>query len=209
MLNKKDFSWEEHYKKDTYKDFKNDLFILSDGKIICLLDESYTYDGIVFYGTPWIEPVPFQEDRWAFSSSKHFESIPRCDILLTHDSPIYNKTLDYYVFGMYDKAHLFGHWHDGRSNLSAKQYNCSRIDDYYKFKKHYKYVIIDVMTESEKKQVEQEFLQKIINQAYDNVLAKWLLRFKEEPVIPQDKEDEVEWDTSTDVLESALITDID
>ena len=43
------------------------MYILSRGKLIFLIEEMYTYEDIKFYGTPWIKPIEFQEDRWAFS----------------------------------------------------------------------------------------------------------------------------------------------
>ena len=62
------------------------------------------------------------------------------------------------------------------------------------------------MTEKEKKQVEQVFLDKLISQAYNNNVADWLKTFKEIE-LQQDKEDEIIWETSAEVPESAIISD--
>lgn len=66
------------------------------------------------------------------------------------------------------------------------------------------------MTEKEKKQVEQEFLDSLINEAHNTHpdIEEWLSAYK---VInlPQDKEDEVEWNTSAEILDSAVINDME
>ena len=75
-------------------------------------------------------------------------------------------------------------------------------------KKNYEFVVLDIMTEKEKKQVEQAFLDKLISQAYNNNVADWLKTFKEVE-LQQDKEDELVWDTSAEVPESAVISDME
>lgn len=211
-----DFSLEYEYRHDweTYKQHMNDL---SKGKLVFLIDELYKYEGIKFYGTPWINFIEFQEGRWAFDSEHPYEKIPQCDILLTHDSPFYNVKLDDHSYGKC-KYHLYGHWHDGLSNVNLGRYNCSRLSNSYSFKKNYEFIILDIVTETEKKQVEQAFLAKIIASAevlegqginVRNDIVKFLEGFKMAPKLPQDKEDEVIWDTSADVPESALINDME
>lgn len=185
--------------------------VLSRGKLVFLIDEMYIYKGIKFYGSPWIAPIMFQEDKWAFSkdANNKYQLIPNCDILLTHDNPIKNHALGFITFGKY-KYHLYGHWHDGDSDVNLRCYNCSRLDDRYNFKKNYEFVILDIMTEKEKKQVEQEFLDSLINEAHNTHpdIEEWLSAYK---VInlPQDKEDEVEWNTSAEILDSAVINDME
>lgn len=200
-----DFYLEDKYKKNEWKAFKSCMSILSENKVEFLIDEEYTYEGIKFYGTPWIEPIKFQENRWAFSNNKCYKKIPICDVLITHDNPEKNKYLDNdSIFK--SKYHLYGHWHDGDDNVQLGRYNCSRLDDWYNFKKNYKFVILDIMTETEKKQVEQEFLNKLISKAYNNNVADWLKTFKEIE-LQQDIEDSIPWDTSAEILESAIVND--
>lgn len=195
---------------------------LSD-KIKVLIDDSYEYEGIMFYGTPWIKPIQFQENRWAFSSQDHFENIPYCDVLLTHDSPHHNNVLDYYSYNR-SKYHLYGHWHSGKNDISLGRYNCSRLDDWYNFKNDYEFVILDIMTEAEKNKVEQDFLKSIIlemtsdefclegTNSYE--ILNWLEDMLDEelPELQQDTEDEVEWETcekSDGWLESSMISDVE
>lgn len=204
-----DFLLEDAYNKKYLNELRQDMYVRTEDKLVILIDGLYTYEDIKFYGTPWIEPIEFQEDRWAFSNLNKYNNIPKCDILLTHDNPFYNKTLDFYSFGK-SKYHLYGHWHDGSSNINFGRYNCSRLNDYYNFKKNYEFVILDIMTEKEKKQVEQEFLDSLINEAHNTHpdIEEWLSAYK---VInlPQDEEDEVEWDTSAEILDSAVINDME
>lgn len=215
-----DFYLEKLYNEGTWTEAKEVMRELTTNKVEMLIDESYTYEGITFYGTPWIQPIGFQEGIWAFEYStskindKLFEKIPKCDILLTHDNPNYNKRLGHCCFGKY-KYHLYGHWHDGISYNHLEQYNCSMLDDYYNFKKDLKIVTIDIMTEDDIKKVEQNFLKKLI-QSYkeyekidDAENKSFILGTLETDVadvidflesylvdIPTDKEDKVEWDTS-------------
>lgn len=202
-----DFIIEDAYNRKYLNELKQDIYVRTDDKLTILIDELYTYEDIKFYGTPWIKPIEFQEDRWAFSRFDTYEDIPQCDILLTHDNPFCNEALDVFSFGK-SKYHLYGHWHDGSSDINSGRYNCSRLNDCYNFKKNYEFVVLDIMTEKEKKQVEQAFLDKLISQAYNNNVADWLKTFKEVG-LQQDKEDELVWDTSAEVPESAVISDME
>lgn len=62
-----------------------------NNKCVCLVDDSYYYKGLHFYGTPWVTNLP----RWAFNTDNpqsKFEKIPyECDILLTHHAPDFGK----------------------------------------------------------------------------------------------------------------------
>lgn len=193
---------------DEWESFVEDYELYTNGKVRFLVDESYTYEGITFYGTPWIQPIEFQEGRWAFEyptdeiDENPFEKIPKCDILLTHDNPNYNDKLYYYSYGKY-KHHLFGHWHDGTAYGHLNQYNCSILDDWYNYKKNIQITTIDVMSTEEKQQVEQDFLRRLIQdcntyefpKVYDNLrdeVFDFLKDYLED--IPILKEDEVEWD---------------
>lgn len=202
-----DFLLEDAYNKKYLNELKQDMLLRTDDKLVILIDELYTYEDIKFYGTPWIKPIEFQENKWAFSRFDTYEDIPQCDILLTHDNPFCNEALDVFSFGK-SKYHLYGHWHDGSSDVNSGRYNCSRLNSCYSFKKNYEFVVLDIMTEKEKKQVEQAFLDKLISQAYNNNVADWLKTFKEVE-LQQDKEDELVWDTSAEVPESAVISDME
>jgi Icc-related predicted phosphoesterase len=59
-------------------------------KVIYLFDESYTYNGKVFYGTPWIENLK----NWSFYTSMPYDAfswIPECDVLISHTPPRVEK----------------------------------------------------------------------------------------------------------------------
>lgn len=141
-----DFYLENKLKE--WKGFVEDYEIYTDGKVRFLVDELFNYEGVSFYGTPWINPILF--GKWAFEYSTDevednpFEKIPKCDILLTHDNPNHNHSLGHYCFGKY-KHHLFGHWHDGTSYGHLGQHNCSILDDYYNFKEDLNIVTVDIM----------------------------------------------------------------
>lgn len=98
----------------TLQEFKNKISLLTNNKVVFLIDELYEYEGVKFYGTPWIAPIHWQ--KWAFEDTQHkydecvcpYENIPDCDILITHENPNYNEKLEYYCFGKY-KHHFFGH----------------------------------------------------------------------------------------------------
>lgn len=144
--------------------WKDHMTILSKHKIVFLIDESYEYEDVTFYGTPWIEPISFQENKWAFERDFNENPllIPKCDVLLTHDNPYENPYID--VNNSHAPYHLFGHWHDGRDNPLLCRFNCSILDDMYNRKKKFKCVIIDTMTEVQKKQIEQNFLKELLIQ---------------------------------------------
>lgn len=119
-------------------------------KLEILIDELYVYKNVRFYGTPWINPIHWQ--KWAFELSAYeecpYKNIPECDILLTHENPNYNGTLEYYCFGKY-KHHLFGHWHDGISYGYLNQHNCSILTDSYAERINLKVVTIDIYNETD------------------------------------------------------------
>lgn len=129
---------------DEDREYKNTLAELTNDKFKLLIDELYEYDGVKFYGSPWIRPIQFQ--KWAFESyypvDDPFENIPKCDILITHENPNYNERLEFGCFGKY-KYHFFGHWHDGISYGHLNQYNCSILTDSYMPRERLKIVTID------------------------------------------------------------------
>lgn len=190
-----DFYLEKLYSTDwnLAKDFMRDI---TNNKVEILIDELYEYEGITFYGTPWIKPIEFQEGRWAFEYPKEdkdpFKDIPYCDVLITHDNPNYNNKLWYYCLGK-SSNHLFGHWHDGISYSHLGQYNCSILNDSYNFKKDLEIVTIDIMTEEEKQKIEQRFLETLIYSAKTDEVIDFLKQF----IIPGSlEEDETEWNTN-------------
>ena len=129
--------------------WKDHMTILSKGKLEFLIDESYEYKGVTFYGTPWIKPILFQESKWAFERDFNEDPllIPKCDVLLTHDNPYENQHIN--VSNSHVQYHLFGHYHDGKDNLLLCRFNCSILDGMYNRKKKFKCVIIDIMTRKE------------------------------------------------------------
>lgn len=197
--------------------FKDRMRLLTNKKLEFLIDESFYYEDVHFYGTPWINPISFQEGRWAFERNFNENpiEIPKCDVLLTHDNPYENENIR--VSNSIATYHLFGHWHNGEDNSILCRFNCSILDDMYNRKKKFKCVIIDIMTETQKKRIEQDFLDKIINKAKEiiasneianaDIMLDYLLNFKENVNDVPIPEDEIPWDTSADVLESAIITD--
>ena len=204
--------------------FKDHMTLLTNKKLEFLIDESFYYEDVHFYGTPWIEPILFQEGRWAFERNFNENSIeiPKCDVLLTHDNPYKNENVR--VNNSIATYHLFGHWHNGEDNIILCRFNCSILDDMYNRKKKFKCVIIDIMTTSEKNKIEQAFLDKILEKfrtadfircpesnivdENNKKILHLLLGFRdwaqEDKPVP---EDEIPWDTSADVLESTIITD--
>ena len=208
--------------------FKDHMTLLTDKKLEFLIDESFYYEDIHFYGTPWISPIMFQEGKWAFEHPdwwnledkkryKYYQEIPKCDVLLTHDNPFENEALGLYSFG---KAtyHLFGHWHDGEDNPLLYKFNCSILDNMYNRKKKFKCVIIKI---EPMKNLDIPTLDYVIMKIKEsglfscpksNEIAKHnegllavleSLKNEDNPV----PEDEIPWDTSADILESAIITD--
>ena len=198
--------------------FKDHMTLLTDKKLEFLIDESFYYEDIHFYGTPWINPIKFQEGKWAFEDKAYAfgnpppYNIPKCDVLITHDNPEENNRL-YMESINKSKYHLFGHWHDGEDDPIRGKFNCSILDDMYNRKKKFKCVIIDIKTM--KDTAIHEIMQ--ILKASDlftcpesNIIAehnKKILALLESQLYVPIPEDEIPWDTSADVLESAIITD--
>lgn len=145
--------------------FKDRMRLLTNKKLEFLIDESFYYEDVHFYGTPWINPISFQEGRWAFE--RNFNENPieilKCDVLLTHDNPYKNENIQ--VSNSIATYHLFGHWHDGEDNPILCRFNCSILDDMYNRKKKFKCVIIDIMTE-------KEAINKVIKKLEESVLFK-------------------------------------
>ena len=59
-------------------------------KVIYLFDETYEYDGKIFYGTPWIENLK----NWSFYTNSPYDAfsgIPECDVLISHTPPRVGK----------------------------------------------------------------------------------------------------------------------
>ena len=129
--------------------FKDRMRRLSNKKLEFLIDESFYYENVHFYGTPWIEPISFQANKWAFERDFNEEpiEIPNCDVLLTHDNPYENPHIE--VSNTTAPYHLFGHWHDGEDNSLLCRFNCSILDDMYNRKKKFKCVMIDIMTKKD------------------------------------------------------------
>lgn len=199
-----DFYLENKLKE--WKGFVEDYEIYTDGKVRFLVDELFNYEGVSFYGTPWINPILF--GKWAFEYSTDevednpFEKIPKCDILLTHDNPNHNHSLEHYCFGKY-KHHLFGHWHDGTSYGHLGQHNCSILDDYYNLKKDLNIVTVDIM-KKEDNAIKIEFIEylKLIIRDYFRLNGDKPLTLEElntffdmqKEFIESSEEDENEWD---------------
>ena len=193
--------------------FKDHMSLLSNKKLEFLIDESFYYKNIHFYGTPWIEPISFQKNKWAFERdfNENPIEIPKCDVLLTHDNPYENPHIE--VSNSHTPYHLFGHWHNGKDNPLLCRFNCSILDDMYNRKKKFKCVIIDIKTM--KDTAIHEIMQ--ILKASDlftcpesNIIAehnKKILALLENQLYIPIPEDEIPWDTSVEVLESAIITD--
>lgn len=136
-----DFALEEIFKTE-YDSFQKELSKNTNNKAILLINKAYMYKGKKFFGFPWIQPIEFQEGRWAFEASKEmYEDIELCDILITHDNPDKNKRL----IRVNPELWFYGHWHDADSNLQLKRYNCSILDDNYNLRRS-KYVEIEIDT---------------------------------------------------------------
>lgn len=139
-----DFLLELLYENDLLYILKNDLHTETNDKVEVLVNELYEYNGITFYGYPKVAKIGY--GRWAFEDrddNKYF--IPECDVLLTHDHPAYNSLLRTAATSPERKYKVWfcGHWHEGDNIPALDVYGCSRLDDRYRWKKHYKYVIID------------------------------------------------------------------
>lgn len=53
----------------TLQEFKDKISLLTNSKVVFLIDELYEYKGVTFYGTPWIAPIHWQ--TWAFEDTQH------------------------------------------------------------------------------------------------------------------------------------------
>ena len=206
-----DFYLEYLYKdKDKYQEFINQIYTLTIGKVEILIDTLTEYKGLKIYGFPWIAKITFQEGKWAFEVQQNTKycTIPHCDILITHDSPEYNNTLNY--FNYYKPRYWFyGHWHEGSSNLKEYKYNCSILNNYYNLNnkplrtveinmKKTKYELLQEFAEAIKENLEidnRENYEKAKSKI-DEILVKFLEN-------PRDKEDEIPWN------ESEVINDLD
>lgn len=201
-----DFYLERMYIEGTWEVVKALMRAITNDKVEMLIDESYTYKGISFYGTPWINPILFQQGRWAFElqDNELYNKIPKCDILITHDNPNYNNALGHYTFGK-SKVHLFGHWHEGVSNKNHRKYNCSILDNGYNFKKDLNIVTLDFMTQEEIT-LKTEFIEylKLIIRDYFKLNGNKPLTLEEcntfldmqKEFVEALEEDSNEWDTS-------------
>jgi Icc-related predicted phosphoesterase len=56
-------------KDTTLQEFKDKISLLTNDKVVFLIDELYEYEGVKFYGTPWIAPIHWQ--KWAFEDTQH------------------------------------------------------------------------------------------------------------------------------------------
>ena len=212
-----DFYLEYLYKdRLKYQTFINHIYTLTFGKVEILIDTLSEYKGITFYGCPWIKPISFQYNKWAFENFNHnsdniYSKIPECDVLITHDSPIENELLN--IESWYKcKYHFYGHWHEGESKPSEGKYNCSRLNNYYSFKKNFEFPTININTTMEKTKYEllQKYTEMLKNnlvisneadkQRVINQIDETFIKFLDNP---QDKEDEIIW------TESSVITDMD
>lgn len=212
-----DIYLENLYLNDRWEEFCDYMAVVTQGKLYFLIDQSYEYEGISFYGTPWIHPIEFQENKWAFQIKSYKEDnpysrIPKCDVLITHDSPFENKQLN---LNTKDKCryHLFGHWHEGYYEPLKGKYNCSRLNDYYSFKKNFVYPTINVEPmEKTKYEILQEFAEEIkkeskkyfkvfdaitsedLHAEFSSKIDELLVKFLDNP---RDKEDEIPWNESS------------
>lgn len=154
-------------KDTTLQEFKDKISLLTNDKVVFLIDELYEYEGIKFYGTPWIAPIHWQ--TWAFEDTQHeydeyvcpYEKIPNCDILITHENPNYNEKLENYCFGKY-KHHFFGHWHNGISYGHLNQHNCSILTDSYMIRERLKIVTIDFNLEKKSDKSREDLLFNLL-----------------------------------------------
>ena len=186
-----------------------DIELKTNDKLKFLIDKAFTYEGVNFYGTPWINPVSsrsywaFQMD-YAMEGPYQFENIPdNTDVLLSHDNPYNNENLSKYSKNI--KYHFYGHWHEGVTSEKRNRYNCSLLNDNYYLK--YKPVMINIMTDKEKNDLLNEIIIKI-NKEMDSNSSE--LSFKEVSIVDEvidiitsfmsiptaDQEDEISWDNT-------------
>lgn len=118
-----------------------------ENKVKVLINESYTFDDVVFYGCPCcISPR-----GWAFISDKFYKIIPKCDVLICHQAPSIEKVGCSYPglpwerdFGSRELAKKIweinprmvfcGHIHSGQhyaKDNGTEVYNVSLLDEDY------------------------------------------------------------------------------
>lgn len=209
-----DIYLENLYLNDRWKEFCDYMAVVTQGKLHFLIDQTFEYEEIKFYGTPWIEPIDFQKNRWAFETINidNYTKIPECDVLITHDNPSYNRKLK--IGGKNKSSYWFyGHWHEAESYKEEGWFNCSRLNDYYSFKKNFKFPTINIEPmEKTKYEILQEFGEEIkkLAEPYFNALEAFadanaftefsskidelLVKFLDNP---RDKEDEISWNKSS------------
>ena len=222
-----DMYLENLYLNNRWEEFCDYMSINTEGKLHFLIDQSFEYQGVTFYGTPWIDPIRFQEDKWAFQVKSYKENnpyskIPKCDVLITHDSPFENTQLSINSVKTKCKYHFFGHWHDGFECHVNGKYNCSRLNDSYSFKKDFVYptiniepmktdyqVIIDFLTDLLKEMTEGKYDESSIELIKSKIELVKAEEFKylngdikyAGPKLLQDAEDEIPWTESSMINE--------
>lgn len=208
-----DIYLENLYLTDKWEEFCDYMAITTYGKLHFLIDQSFEYEGINFYGTPWIDPIEFQENVWAFQVKSYkednpYSKIPNCDILITHDSPFKNKQLFINSNGK-SVYHLYGHWHNGESNPEKGKYNCSRLNEFYSFKKNFKIPTITISKTMENKSTKEireylvNLLMEMIEADYDKDAIELIESKIDLLVAEENLEKEDKWN------ESSMINDID
>lgn len=141
-----------------YKDFLHPLLRKHNlvKKVSYLCNSSVTYKGLKIFGCPYVEGLK----GWAFSNTDkkdHYKEIRKCDILVTHQPPLFNKigqTILHnmlHEFGSYSlleviqkkkpKLVFCGHVHGGDHNKQTMihpdsthtlLYNCAIKNEEYK-----------------------------------------------------------------------------
>lgn len=201
-----------------------DIELKTNDKLKFIIDKTFTYEGINFYGTPWINPIR-SRSYWAFNPDQYYDNLLETkfseipidtDVLLSHDNPYNNETLSKY--SMNAKYHFYGHWHEGVTSEKRNRYNCSLLNDSYYLK--YKPVIINIMTDKEKTDLLNEIISMIkedtnfdavkhevtstkasdwtsghpLGQRYDTLEEVLEIINSFMPVPTADQEDEISWD---------------
>ena len=208
-----DIYLENLYLNGKWEEFCDYMAITTYGKLHFLIDQSFEYEGINFYGTPWIDPIEFQENLWAFQVKSYkednpYSKIPNCDILITHDSPFKNKQLFINSNGK-SVYHLYGHWHDGESNPEKGKYNCSRLNEFYSFKKNFEIPTITISKTMENKSTKEireylvNLLMEMVEADYDKDAIELIESKIDLLVAEENLEKEDKWN------ESFMINDID
>lgn len=158
-----------HHKGDYYA-FIADLENNSNDKAILLINELYAFQGITFYGFPYIRPIPFQEGKWAFEDDyKNIKDIGvyskleniETDILITHDNPYKNIMLMNFTKNQ-PKIWFYGHWHDELSNVGLDRYNCSILDNWYNMKEDFEIPTVDLETRN-------SIIEEVFTTMFDNI----------------------------------------